>query len=386
VTASSKSEVETTGVETYGFASALNWAAMSFAFTHPIRNSTMMSFAGQTFVVERGAVKWLFSLDGAWPFDSRVAAFTLTTELELMGAHVTSVERINNRPRAGRTTYSVNNNGNGNNNNINGSAQAGDGKNLEVKFVVFDHAVADGDLVPVAHAVELVTTPGGTQIAVFHFTFQRFSYAFAYDPEVVMVVHKIGDDGGGLTGGLVAGIVAMVLIVGLVLVGIVRSFVKAAPQEDSAYRGAKLVIVSSDDHHDNAPPVLTRGRRPSYDASSSSVSNSDGGRGKLRRAASAARTSTRFAVEEVGEEAVENFYQDVGDFEMQVLKPKTSMSSSSSSSSSSSKPKTSKSRLNLPTKLKSVRLGTGGKGKTSARKQPPPTEYQWEGEDVVYTL
>jgi hypothetical protein len=259
VTASNKSEVEMTGVETFSFASALNSAAMNLVFTHPIRNATMMSFAGQTFVVGRGAVKWLLSLDGAWPFDSRVDAFTLTTELELVGVQVTSVERINNIPSAGRTTYSVNGNSSVNGN---GSAPA----NFEIKFIVFDHAVADGDLIRVAHAVELVTTPGGTQIAAFHFTFQRFTDAFAYDPEVVMVVHQIDGDGGGNSiGGLIAGVVALLLIVGLVLVGIVRlAFLKAAPQDDDGGIDEELVIMSTaaddgDHHHkeeEEAPPVL----------------------------------------------------------------------------------------------------------------------------------
>lgn len=383
-----------TGVETFGFATRLNEVPMVFNFTHPLVNDTLMSFADMAFVVERGAVKWLWAFDGAWPFDPRASGFTLTASLELEAARVTGVERLNDQPRPGRTTYTVNRNDNNNG-----------GKSLEVKFVVFDRAVADGELVDVAHSVELVTA-GGAQVARFHFTFPAFRYTFVYDPELVLVVRDV-DGESASPGGLIAGIVALAFIGGLVGLAVVRSTL-ATPPADEAYRGLgetdhTHVLMPTDDI-EQTPPPLTKGRRPSYDAGASVVrAGGDAApRASSKRSVagggggSGGNNSYRYDYEEEDD----NFYRGEGDFEMEVLSRPTATAgakkqarttrirapSQSTSVSSAAKGSTGHAVRDddgaYDSEFNGRQTRSGGRAAGVHPHRPrAPTAYQWEGAD-----
>jgi hypothetical protein len=387
-------EVEaSTGVETFGFATTLNEVPMVFNFTHPLVNDTLMSFADVAFVVERGAVKWLWAFDGAWPFDSRASGFTLTASLELEAAGVTGVERLNDHPRPGRTTYSVNHHSNDNGNN-NG------GKSLEVKFVVFDRAVSDGELVDVMHAVELVTT-GGAQVAHFHFSFPAFRYTFVYDPELVLVVREVDGESSASPGGLIAGIVALAFIGGLVGVAVVRSAL-ATPPADEAYRGLgeldhNHVLVPTDDI-EQTPPPLTKGRRPSYDAGASVEREAAPGRASSKRSVAGGGGSGGNNRYRYDYEEDDNFYRGEGDFEMEVLsrptagvkkQARTTRIRAPSQSSGNSAAKGSSHTVReedddgtYDSEFNGRQTRSGGRAAGVHPNRPrAPTAYQWEGTD-----
>lgn len=222
-------------MELFSFSGTINSVPMVFNFTHPVHNSTMLHFADMALVIEQGATNWLFAIDGGWPFTSRATEFSLAVSLALDSWPVNLIERINNKPRVGRTTYS-----------INSGQQNGEGDRLDLRFVVFDVAVADEEIVAITHSVTLNSDANGRQMAMFHFAFPAFQYSFHYDPELVLIVADSSDSS---PAALIAGILALLVISGMVLLAIARAGVGHSRAD--TYRGTDHLPLPSEDTADH---------------------------------------------------------------------------------------------------------------------------------------
>jgi hypothetical protein len=197
----------------------------SFAFH---TESAGTAFAGLSFDITPGSLKWSINLTTADGHSGTGQALTMRYKLSSLGVNVTSsinatsvdVTRQDNTPRTNMTTYL-----------FPLHQQSSSSGALMAKVVVFDVAEVDGEVVPlVGHSVALSngsSASGGDYVLVLQFP--AFSQSLYYDPSLgLSVLLGAGKGGRSSSGGMssslfvavgVAVPVAVVAVVAVALAG-----------------------------------------------------------------------------------------------------------------------------------------------------------------------